>query len=468
MDFWRNGNYAVAERLTDFRSEKTVWHASDLLGSAFLLEDRDAASEGARFILEHPEEVPSLVMALAQYVLSGSTEGSPFLRKVEVEWKEQLRLSRRLASAHPNNAVPWLDLALSHTVLGNRTAADRAVRTALSLAPNSRFILRSATRFFIHQEDLERAHNLLIKNQATLGDPWLLSAEIAVASARSRSSRLVPAGRRLAENNAFRHYDRSELAMALASIEHDAGGSRKRIKKFLRQSLIDPTENVVAQADWLTTRDNNLDRVRASSLDVPGAYEASARERFEAGDWPTALSNALDWLQDQPFSARPAIFVTFLASTALDDMEGAIKYGERGVIPNPHEATLLNNLAFCHASAGRTEEARRYLRQVNKDRLRIDEQIVLEATWGLVAFREGRFEEGRSLYAKAIDIASRDKENRQFVEMSILYRAREEILAGTSEMLNSVKLVDDIARRTSSKIAKLVADRILTSRLPSP
>jgi len=249
--------------------------------------------------------------------------------------------------------------------------------------------------------------------------------------------------------------------MAIASMEHEAGGSRKSVKKFLRQSLQDPTENAIAQAEWLTSRDHNLGYVKASSFDVVGNFEATARESFFAGDWEKSLASSIDWLGDQAFSARPAIMTTFIASTPLDDPETAIKFGAESIVASPNDATLLNNLAFAHATLGQTAEARKYLNDALKQGLRIDELIVLAATEGLISFREGAIERGRDLYAKAMEIASKDKENSRFVEMSRVYLAREEIRARTSETTHATRLLESIAKNSNNRLAKHVAALVL-------
>jgi tetratricopeptide (TPR) repeat protein len=198
-------------------------------------------------------------------------------------------------------------------------------------------------------------------------------------------------------------------------------------------------------------------------LTTPGSFEATARTRYLKEDWEGSFVSCRDWLRDQPFSARPAIQLTYLAATPLGRLEDAISYGNLALIPNPKDATLLNNLAFAYASSGQTTEAETVLGRVEVGRLADHEKIIVEATRGLIAFRKGNHELGRALYESAISLASSDSDNQRFVEWSHIYRSREEIMANTDRSGEALDTLRAIARRTSNPIAKLVTERILAA-----
>ncbi len=409
--------------------------------------------------MEHREKAPPLALRLAYRILDPAPSRPD---DTQVNWRDRVTSSRAFLNSFLDDPLEWVDLALAHTVLGNKRAAERAIRVALSLAPHNRFVLRAAARLYVHNEDLEHAQSILTRNQATVYDPWLLSAEIAIASARKTTSRLAAQGRRLSDNQSFRDYDRSELAMALATLEHESGGSRKRTKKFLRLALVDPTENSVAQADWLANRDSDLDHVNLSAFHIPANFEAAANAAFGAGDWDTSYQHAQDWLADQAFSARPAILAGFIASSVLVNFRKAVQFCSDALIPNPDDATLLNNLAFSYANLNETKEARKYIRRaVTKPNLKIEELIVVTATQGLISFREGDAENGEALYEQAIGFASRDKANRRFVEMCTLYRIRERALIGSIEVPWAIRALEELANRTSSRVAHRVAHLVI-------
>jgi hypothetical protein len=57
------------------------------------------------------------------------------------------------------------------------------------LAPNHRFALRSAARFFLHVGKPDDAQTILRRSEATRRDPWLMAAEIAVSTVADRTPR---------------------------------------------------------------------------------------------------------------------------------------------------------------------------------------------------------------------------------------------------------------------------------------
>ena len=64
------------------------------------------------------------------------------------------------------NPIVWVELARLYIMHDQVEKAERALLTALHLAPDNRFVLRSATRFFIHTDQFEKNFmNLQLKNQ---------------------------------------------------------------------------------------------------------------------------------------------------------------------------------------------------------------------------------------------------------------------------------------------------------------
>ena len=340
--------------------------------------------------------------------------------------------------------------------------ADRAIRVALSLAPDNRFILRSAARFYLHNDEPDKAHAVIVGSGATENDPWLLSTELAIASAIKRSSRFVSQARRVAENGSFRLYDRSELAVAIASLEFEAsGGSQKRIRKFFKQALADPTENTLAQAEWLVKKATGLDVVQPSTFETPGKFEAIANEQFRNGNWRDAYKSTILWMMDQPFSVRPAILATFLGTSLVEDLDEAIRIGEESRKANPADATLLNNLAFAYANAGKLNDAVRILRQANKYAKESYELVTVTATSGLIAFRQGDSVLGEEAYRAAIDIAKNDKGQRRFEHMSIAYLEREKMIADHTKAAESLKVMDETLRKSNDRLTQAVIQKII-------
>lgn len=91
---------------------------------------------------------------------------------------------------------------------------------ALRLFPFNRFVLRCASRMFIHHGDVERGHAILKACPAVKTDPWLLSAEIAAASINEKASTLIKHGQAMLELRGIGKFHLSELASAIGTVEH--------------------------------------------------------------------------------------------------------------------------------------------------------------------------------------------------------------------------------------------------------
>src|SRR5262249_3826120 len=146
--------------------------------------------------------------------------------------------------------VRWVDLAWVYTALGQRDPARRAMEMALRLGPINRFVARAHARFSVHLNDFDRARAFLNSDQVSLDDPWMLSAEIAVATLQGQSSRHVKRARKVVESGRLHASHVSELACALASLAISAG-KPKEARRLLRLALEAPTDNTLAHLEWI-------------------------------------------------------------------------------------------------------------------------------------------------------------------------------------------------------------------------
>jgi hypothetical protein len=80
-------------------------------------------------------------------------------------------------------------------------------------------------------------------------DPWLLAAEVAVASVAGRRPMFVRQGRKVLESGRLPALQTAKLASAIATLEMTAGDTRSA-RRLFRESLVDPTDNSLAQAGW--------------------------------------------------------------------------------------------------------------------------------------------------------------------------------------------------------------------------
>lgn len=141
---------------------------------------------------------------------------------------------------HPRNAYAWVDLARLYTILGQTSSADRAIRIAISLAPEDRFVLRSAARYFVHMDDPQAPQRLLNGARATRGDPWLIAAEVSVSQVAKRRSLTASIGQRGLDHSQWAPRSSSELAGALGTLLLEDGATqfRANIKSSLDNGLL--------------------------------------------------------------------------------------------------------------------------------------------------------------------------------------------------------------------------------------
>lgn len=118
-------------------------------------------------------------------------------------------------------------------------------------------------------------------------------------------------------------------------------------------SLKEPTENSIAQAEWASRLHGEIVE-RPSLRGHADAYEARAWELFVAGKFEETLAYAQQWFDDQPFSVRPPMLMSWIMSAVLDAHQKAIEVLQKAVRPNPNDPEILNRhfVASCGSCIG--------------------------------------------------------------------------------------------------------------------
>lgn len=335
----------------------------------------------------------------------------------------------------------WSELARHYVIVGEDKKASNAMRCALKLAGPTRYLHRAAARMYIHLGESEQALAILRSHPDLKRDPWLLSAEIATASVARRPSRhlLIAAGILDARHFPARHI--SELASAVATVELMNGNGR-RAKKLFAQSLIDPTENSLAQAEWATEKDS-LIRIPDRAWQTPVSHEANALVSRSRRDWDSVIQTSALWLADEPYSIRPAALgscLAFIRSHAA----AAERFASAGLYSNPQSAFLLNNRAVARAYLGRIIEAYQDLERALAQPSERDNPYHM-ATLGLVAFRSGEFELGRDCYEHSLSWFSSQKARGSMV-LAFLHWLREEIHIRSDSVEEGLSVARDLIK----------------------
>lgn len=444
--------------ISDWSENKSVPIASDLLSASVSNNQRNRHEvlEAANFILQHPDSTTISQQSLAHRLVS-SLPPSKVSRKIETltaedlgglinpnPLKRKIQILKKNLGYFPLNPILYVELSRLYSILGQEDKAKRAMLSALHLGSRNRFVLRSAARLFAHYDDLDYAHDILRTSSLVGHDPWITSAEIALATIRDRRSRFLKRGIEMVNSRNFSPFSLSELASSLGTVELLHGTLRKS-RELFALSLRDPNDNSLAQAEWAINKDKSL-KIDISSFEIEYGFEASAIYNFYNDDYKTALNDAARWLVDMPFSKRPVLLGSHIAGSMLSDHQTAITFTKAGLASHPNDPQLINNIAYSLILLGKIEDADRYLRTLPSiDQINEPASICLTATIGLLHFRRGETEKGRILYRKAIEDARRVND-RYFNWLAILNYAREEILAKSpfvDEVIEAVSRIPD-------------------------
>lgn len=444
----------------DWLTYRELPFAIDFVSAATLLGSLPTAADAAKFILHKAPQGNRIARVLAKNLLTDSNQeidANAALGTGENILKGLARLKAKRVS-QSRNAFVWVDLARLYVILGQTDAAWKALRVALSLAPSERFILRSTSRFLLHTHKAEQALRLLRGNPRTPHDPWLLAAEIAVSSVLKKTPKFAKLGREFFKNADLKPFHTSELGSALGSLEMFEGSDRKANKLF-KASLVEPTDNALAQIIWASKRTGLGNIVEPKLLVAPQVSEARAIDAFNQFQWEDTVRYAESWAEDEAFSARPRLLASAISTTFLNDGERGEKIAREGLTTNPGHPGLINNIAFALIESGRSEQALSELDQVDSALVTPQEAISLMATTGLASFRLGKIEEGREHYIRAIE-AARHYNNVALKILAQLYLGREEIRSGVKDGPRRFAAAKADAVKLQATNLPAVADRL--------
>ena len=376
----------------------------------------------------------------------GATVHAPFSLDDSVDVHEAVARSeihriRNLLTDNSDRPFCWSELARHYLVVAEHKKAIKCMQVALKLAKRNRYLCRAATRLYMHVQDPERALSLLRSEPTITSDPWLLAAEIATSTASSKKSRFLDVAMRFITSSPFNENQLSELAAAVGTVEL-IDGATKRAKFLFDKSLIAPTENSLAQAQWAVERESKI-VIPASAWKTPASYEAKALAFRRARNWKNALQACAAWLAEEPFSSRPAMMGSYLAFRP-EYQRMMEQFASAGLRRDPDNFPLLNNRAVARAYLGRTEEAYADVKTaLQHASARNDAHLM--ATLGLIAFRSGMPELGREYYGLSIAWFSQSREYTS-VASAILYLSREEVRIAPTAVPIAIDLAKRIAK----------------------
>jgi len=464
---------SIDSYIEDFKNNRTIAHAGDLISAAVVngFEKDETVVDAANFILASPNETTSTQLSLAERIVKGYPNSNKIFNIDNISlddfhlhvnpkkvW-EKIHFLKLAANQFQFNAIIWVELSRHYSIIGQQRQALNTMKIALQLAPENRFVLRSAVRLFAHYDDLEFSHDILRKSQLTNFDPWLTSAEISMATLRDRTSRFMKKGADMVASKNFSPFSITELASSMGTVEM-INGSKMKSRVLFNKALQAPNDNSLAQVEWASKKDHQLD-INPANFQVKHDFEAKALDNFKNEKLGDALTNTFRWFLDMPFSKRPVMFGSHIAS-AMDDQETSRDFLKAGLISHPNDPQLLNNIIYSLALENKTSDAMNFMEKVPPlNQMEKSIQICITATRGLVYFRTGFHDQGRQLYFEAIQ-AAKEAKSKYFNWLAILNYAREELLIKSDkvqEIMETVaSLEDDAENLDIRKLKKEVTE----------
>jgi tetratricopeptide (TPR) repeat protein len=416
----------------DFEQLKAQWAeaptaelAGELVSSGIVLGHKQDVRAAAEFIQTRQDAFAPDLVGLARAVLEDTPVTCMIpeqLTTVASTHSELSQLKKRLAE-DPHNSIVWMDRAQLHTTLGQLDAAKHAVKIALSLSPNNRFVLRGASRFYLRAKDQAQGLQILRSSPALSSDPWLMAAEISLSAVTAQSPFSFRRARALLQADSLDPWHTAELNGAFGTLAAE-DRSVGKAGQFFRQSLRNPTENAIAQAQWFSNSHKNFE-VPPQLLALRMSFEAQALKAHAEKRWTDVITACRGWSVMDPISTRPLALGSYIAESALNNGEIALEFTSRWVVTEPTSSMSWNNHAVALAYVGKIEEARAALSKVTRADGTMGIDAVLLATQGLIEYRSGHPEAGQRLYLRAAD-SDRARHDRALHALIIWHLLREE------------------------------------------
>ena len=371
--------------------------AVDILDAGIACGSRSLVLEGARKVIKLADELRPEVVQRAHELMfrkRGFVAASSVLDEENDNeiLRRKIKDLKQVILESPRNSLPHVEVARLYTRLGQLEKAEFHLRVAVSIAPHDRFTLRALTRFYTMVGAPEEALVFLWRSEALATDPWMMSAELSAAMLGGKSTRQAhKLGRRLQSQKRISR-ELSELATGWITKEKLAGSSPKRVLQTLRHTLVDPTENALAQGIWLTDRIGRDFQKTFPKIHLPQeAHEARALAFAEHGDFRAADVEARLWTSDQPFQMRAFLLTGFIKFVHLQDYEGVLRTIETGLTIHTNEWSLLNLGVLASSLLNDIRRAKEYLDRFERADKDEEGEIFLLAARGIFNFAQGNY-----------------------------------------------------------------------------
>ncbi len=213
---------SLNQKIEDWKRNRSLSFATDLLGEALIICDKSSDTIAAVDFVLKPDSgasyaaksLASRIHKIVQQPPRPAVDQPPIILDKD-DFKLQIHETRQRLRRTPDNALAWSDLSYAYGSIGLNDDAWRAMRIALALAPNNRYLLRSAVRLLMHAKKPDRALHLLRSSDPLQSDPWLVAAEIAVSNRIDKAPKTIRASKRLLNSGNFPPFHLSACTLAI-------------------------------------------------------------------------------------------------------------------------------------------------------------------------------------------------------------------------------------------------------------
>lgn len=385
-------------------------NANDVFQHAIILNDFSFAQKPIKQLVDNKHKLPNYLQIVLNRTLVNNYTSQPISEPQKYSLEEiytKIRDLRVYLKIHNRDAFSWAELARMYTTLNLKDKAIYAMNVAYNIYPNNRYILRCLIRLFSHYNEFGQLHKVFKKTEHLYRDPWLLAPYLSLVDKLINPN--VNAKKIREALNTETKLNKTELESSFASLEL-RNGSIKNAKRLYRLSLTQPNDNSLSQAIWASSKLNS--NFVEPDIQTSFMYEPLTRTILRECRFEEAFTHSLNWINDEPFSSVPSATASYIACAFLDQFEASEHICRSGLISNPDDSMLKNNLVYSLLMSNKVQDARNIFETI--DTTKNEDNVTYLATYGLLLIKETNIEKGREFYKEAIQEAK--KQGNKFLE----------------------------------------------------
>lgn len=351
-----------------------------------------------------------------------------FILAVRREFQKAIPHLRRALRESPDDIAAAINLAVSLWELGSRRKAVATALRATRTAPGRKDASLLYLHFLLETGGAARAAEEIatLTKRGVVPDARFLVLQARTLLAEADNARALPLLER-ASAEARTEADeelRIEIDANVAALKYRLG--RKTYDQTIatltsmlndypdHEAVVVCLARVAARITEASVLSGAVERIDTRLSPVRRAYLRHQIAWIE-GDNEAAGSAALAWFDLDPTDALAAGAAMVALGIGLERWTEAEKVADFALKQFPDDLTIVNNVAYVLAMAGRADEAIQSLEP------RAEGEFVLMATLGLAYLAKGDVDRGMRLYRKAAEKA--EKVNRDWLSLMTAYQA---------------------------------------------